>query len=178
MKRRVGTALILTVLALLAGCGQADKEKAQQRAAEARRKADEAAARAREEAHKLAREAKQEARALNHKINDALNGTGTGRGGDSSAAGQKLQRGGEDVRRAGNEAEVKLNHAALIARVKAKLANDVGLSTVTSVDVDASGRVVTLRGTVSSPEQKQQAENAVRQVNGVDRVINDLEVRP
>jgi osmotically-inducible protein OsmY len=177
MKRRLGTALVLTVLVLFAACGQADKDKAQERAAEARRKADEAAERAREEAHKLAREAKQEARALKRNIKDALNGTGTGQSGDSEA-GQKLRRGGDDLRAAGGEAEVKLNHAALIARVKAKLANDVGLSTVTSVDVDASGRVVTLRGTVSSPEQKEQAGNAVRQVSGVSRVINDLEVRP
>jgi osmotically-inducible protein OsmY len=177
MKRGLGTALVVAVLALLAGCGQGDKEKARERAAEARRRADEAAARAREEAHKLAREARQEARALNRNVKDALNGTGTGQSGDSEE-GQKLRRGGEDLRRAGSEAEVKLNRAALIARVKAKLANDVGLSTVTSVDVDASGQVVTLRGTVSSPEQKKQAENAVLEVSGVSRVINDLEVRP
>lgn len=177
MKRRLGTALVLTLLTVFAGCGQADKEKAQERAAEARRKADQAAARTKEEAHKLAREAKQEARALNRNIKDALNGSGTGQSGDSEA-GQKLRRGGGDLRAAGSEAGVKLDQAALIAKVKAKLANDVGLSTVTSVDVDASGRVVTLRGKVSSPEQKQQAENAVRQVSGVSRVINELEVQP
>ena len=177
MKRGLGTALVLTVLTLFAACGQADKERAQERAAEARRKADEATARAKEEAHRLAREAKQEARALDRNIKDALNNPGAGER-DDSHAGQKLRRGGEDLRSAGSDAEVKLSHAALIARVKAKLANEVGLSTVTSVDVDASGRVVTLRGTVSSPEQKQQAEDAVRQVNGVSRVINNLEVRP
>ncbi len=65
----------------------------------------------------------------------------------------------------------------MIAKVKAKLATDVGLSTVTGVDVDASGQVVTLRGTVSSEDEKQRAEQAVRQISGVTRVINDLTVR-
>jgi osmotically-inducible protein OsmY len=57
------------------------------------------------------------------------------------------------------------------------LAADVGLSTVTSVDVDATGQVVTLRGTVSSEDQKQQAANAVRQLSGVTNVINLLRVQ-
>lgn len=177
MRRRLGTAFIVAALAMGAACNQGDKEKARERAAEARRKADDAAARAREEAHKLAHEARQEARALDHNIKDAVNGTGGAQSGGSEAD-RKLRRGGEDLKAAGSEAAVKLDHAALITKVKAKLANDVGLSTVTSVDVDASGHVVTLRGTVSSPEQKQQAEIAARQVSGVNRVINDLEVQP
>jgi osmotically-inducible protein OsmY len=62
--------------------------------------------------------------------------------------------------------------------VKAKLATDVGVSTAASVDVDSTGQVVTLRGTVDSEEQKQQAEQAVMQVNGVTKVINLLQVKP
>lgn len=176
MKRRYGGGVLLVSLALLVGCGQSDQEKTRERAAEARRKADEGAARAREDARELAHKAKQEARALAHNIREAVNGTGSAQS-TSGEAGHKLRGAGDDLRDAGSQAQVKLDHAAMIAKVKAKLANDVGLSTVTSVDVDTSGQVVTLRGTVSSPEQKVQAENAVRQVSGVSRVINDLQVR-
>jgi osmotically-inducible protein OsmY len=65
----------------------------------------------------------------------------------------------------------------MAAKVKAKLASDVGLSTVTGVDVDTSGHVVTLRGTVSSESQKLEAERAASHVNGVEKVINDLKVQ-
>lgn len=176
MKRRLEAAFAIAVLAILSGCGQADQDKARARAAEARRKAHQAAAQARVEADKLAREAKQEARSLDRNIKDAVNGTGAPQSGGSQAR-QKLRQGGEDLKTAGSEAEVKLERAALITKVKAKLVNDVGLSTVSGVDVDATGHVITLRGTVSTPEQKQQAEFAVRQVNGVSKVINDLQVQ-
>jgi osmotically-inducible protein OsmY len=116
----------------------------------ARQQADQA----RQEARKLGNEAKQEAHQLNRQINQAL---------DSKESRQAAQ---------------KLDRAALVAKVKAKLATDVGLSTVTSVNVDATGHVVTLRGTVSSPEQKRQAERAVAQLDGVTRVVNELQVGP
>ncbi len=89
-----------------------------------------------------------------------------------------MEHGARDLRVEGDKAGAKLDHAAMIAKVKAKLATDVGLSTVTGVDVDASGRVVTLRGTVSSEQQKQQAEQSVSQISGVTKVIDDLQVRP
>src|SRR5579863_10418797 len=177
MKRRYGGAVLAISVALLGGCSPSDREKTRERTEEARRKADRGAARAREEAHELAHRAKEGAHELEHNIRDAVNGTGSAQDGNGAAR-QKLRRGSEDLRAAGSEAQVKLSHAAMIAKVKAKLANDVGLSTVTSVEVDTSGQVVTLRGTVSSPEQKQQAENAVRQVSGVTRVINELQVQP
>lgn len=143
-----GAGLAAAIVLALSSCSQSDEEKARQRAAEAREKT-------REEAHELAHQAKQAAHALNRSVNQAVNGTG-----------------------ARPSAGVKLDHAAVVAKVKAKLANDVGLSTVTGVDVDVSGDVVTLRGSVSSVEQKRGAENAARQVEGVGRVVNDLQVRP
>jgi hyperosmotically inducible periplasmic protein len=171
MKRSFGAALISAALVLLwTGCSQSDQDKARERAAEARRKA-------REEAHELAHEAKRAANAISRQINQATNDGGP-RSTAGDAAGQKLRRGGDDLRSAGDQAKVKLDRAALIAKVKAKLASDVGLSTVTSIDVDDSGQVVTLRGTVDTPEQKKQAEYAVRQVDGVTQVVNDLQVKP
>jgi len=171
MNRRFGAALLVALLALgSAACSRSDEDKARERAAEARQKA-------REEAHELAHQAKRAANDLHRQINQAMDGNGP-RSTASDGAGQKLQRGGEDLRAAGSEATVKLDRAALIAKVKAKLASDVGLSTVTRVEVDNSGQVVTLRGTVDSPEQKAQAERAVRQVDGVTKVVNDLQVKP
>jgi osmotically-inducible protein OsmY len=90
----------------------------------------------------------------------------------------KLKQGTAELRDAGAKAGVKLDQASLIAKVKAKLANDVGLSTATAVEVDARGRVVTLRGTVASEDQKQRAERAARQVDGVTTVLNELRVTP
>jgi osmotically-inducible protein OsmY len=154
---------VLAGLGLLCGqlaCSQSDRETERQREAEAREKTARATERAKEETRKLGQELKQEARQLDRNIDRALSGTGT------APPDEKLRQAG-----------VKLDHAAMIAKVKAKLAADVGLSTVTSVDVDATGQVVTLRGTVSSEDQKQSAENAVRQLSGVTKVINLLRVQ-
>lgn len=169
MIRRLGVACATALALVWSACSQSDQEKARERAAEARRKA-------REEAHELAHEAKRAANALDRQIHQSANDAAPRSGGDS--ADERLHRGGQDLREAGGKAKVKLDRAALIAKVKAKLASDVGLSTVTSIDVDGSGQVVTLRGTVDTPEQKKQAEYAVRQVNGVRDVVNELQVKP
>lgn len=153
---------------LLASCSQRDQDQARQRAAEAR-------AKAREGAHELAHEAKRAADKVNRSVNQAVNGTGARA--DRDEAKQKVRRGGEDLKVATGGAGAKLDQAALLAKVKAKLANDVGLSTVTGVDVDVNRDVVTLRGSVRSGYQKQAAEDAARQVAGVRTVVNNLEVK-
>ncbi len=171
----VFTALLL---ASIIGCSRSDQENADRKAAEAKQKARVEGQRLGDDARKLGHQAKQEASSLRQNIDRALQGTGPAQGGDTGQAGEKLRRGGHDLRVAGDQAAVKLDHAAMIAKVKAKLAGAVGLSTVTSIDVDASGQVVTLRGTVASEEQKQQAEQAVMQVSGVTRVVDQLAVKP
>ena len=170
MTRRFDAACAVAAAALFwSACSRSDEDTARQRAAEAREKA-------RQEAHSLASHAKQTAHDLKRDINQAVNSGGARPANDSAHEG--LQRGGRDLRAAGDEAKVKLDRAALIAKIKAKLASDVGLATVTSIDVDDSGQVVTLRGTVDTAEQKKQAEYAVRQVSGVRDVVNDLQVQP
>lgn len=170
MTRRFAVGLPAGMLMMLAlGCSQSDQEKARERAAEAQRKA-------RQEARALAHDAKHAARSLDRQIHQAMNGNGSGpASGDD--AGAKLRRGGDDLRAAGSQASVKIDHAAMIAKIKAKLVNDVGLSTVTRIEVNDNGQVVTLRGTVDSPEQKTQAEHAVLQVDGVTKVVNELQVQ-
>ncbi len=170
MKRTLVCGFCTLALMLFIGCSNSDRDRAHEKASEAKQKT-------RQEAHKLTQEVKQGARSLDQKIDQALKSEPVHSNG-TTEAGQKLRRGGQELRAAGGQAAVKLDHAAMIAKVKAKLASDVGLATVTSVDVDTTGQVVTLRGTVSSAEQKQQAEQAALQVNGVTRVINNLQIQP
>jgi osmotically-inducible protein OsmY len=73
---------------------------------------------------------------------------------------------------------INLDHAALITKIKSKLASEAGLDTLNSVDVSVEGSVVTLSGTVSTESQKQSAELAAAHVDGVTRVRNRLNVQP
>jgi osmotically-inducible protein OsmY len=174
---RVTVLLISTIFVIaLSGCSQSDQQTARERERQAGEKAHRAADRLDQDAKKLGREIKEEARTLNHKIGDAVNGTAPGASGAPHAE-DKVVRGSDELRVEAGQAGVKLDRAALIAKVKAKLATDVGLSTVTGVDVDTTGQVVTLRGTVDSVQQKQLAEQAALQVSGVSRVIDNLKVR-
>ena len=72
----------------------------------------------------------------------------------------------------------KLDNAALLAKVKAKLASDIGVATLTNVNVDTRGSVVTLRGTIASDTQRQEIQRTVSQVSGVTSVVNELKVAP
>ena len=176
MLRRLAIASSFIVVTVLTGCSQSNQKTAQQRADEAKAKARRAGERLNQDAKQLGHEIKQEAHTLDQKIGAALNSTGPANG-SSSESEQKVAQGGRELRVEADKAGVKLDHAAIIAKVKAKLAANVGLSTVTSVDVDATGQVVTLQGTVDSVQQKQLAEQAALQVNGVTKVINDLNVK-
>ena len=160
--------LLAGLLAMLTACRPSSRQQTDRRTAEAKRKADAEGQRLRDDAHRLGQN-----------IHQALNGTGTGASPTQSAE-EKLRRGGEDLRVAGGEAAVKLDRAAVIAKVKTKLATATGLSTVTGINVslDSSGQVVTLSGRVASEAQKSSAGQAASEVSGVTKVINDLDVRP
>ena len=67
--------------------------------------------------------------------------------------------------------------AALTSKVHTALANDVGMRTLTSINVDSEGGVVTLRGRVDSEDTKKRAEAVARRVNGVSEVKNQLQVK-
>ena len=124
---------------------------------------------ARADAHKAGAEIKQDAKELRQKVDAAVKP-------DSRSASDKLSEGVNKMEKAGSEAGVKLDHAALLAKVKAKLASDAGLDTLSKVDVGVDGSVVILSGTVSSEDQKKAAEQAASQVPGVDQVRNSLVV--
>jgi hyperosmotically inducible periplasmic protein len=66
--------------------------------------------------------------------------------------------------------------ATLTTKVKSALAADVGLKTMTNIDVDSNNGVVTLKGRVDTADQKKQAEKVAKQVDGVKSVKNQLKV--
>lgn len=177
MRRKLGWACAVGIGALSLACTSNDQQRAREEAARAKQKARHETERAGQELRKLGQAAKREAKKLHQGVDNALQG---GQPDSQAAAGaeRKLNDARQQLRTAGEHAAVKLDRAAMIAKVKAKLAMNVGLSAAASVDVDGSGEIVTLRGKVSSDEQKQQAERAVMQVNGVSRVINLLRVEP
>ena len=113
-------ACMTALSALFLSCNTADRDHARERA-------DHAGEKAREDAHKLGQEARQDFRKLDQNIQHAVNGTG------SAGAREKLRRGGEELKAATGQAAVKLDHAAMVAKVKTKLASDLGVQTVTNV---------------------------------------------
>ncbi len=72
--------------------------------------------------------------------------------------------------------EKQMNDATITASVKAKLASDLGLSTVTNVSVNVTNGVVTLAGQVNSAESKRRAGEIARNVEKVVSVNNMLQV--
>jgi hypothetical protein len=72
--------------------------------------------------------------------------------------------------------ERQTDDAGIKTRIKAKLAKDVGASTITAVEVNVTNGVVTLAGPVSSAQDKQKIEAAARSVEGVVSVTNNLQV--
>ena len=70
-----------------------------------------------------------------------------------------------------------VSDTTLTGKVKSALAADVGLKTITSINVDSeAGGVVTLKGKVDTADQKKRAEAVAKKVSGVKSVKNQLTV--
>lgn len=76
----------------------------------------------------------------------------------------------------GKTAGRNVDDATLTSSVKTRLATDK-LSSLTRVDVDTNNGVVSLNGVVESPDQRTRAQELASQVNGVNRVVNNLQVQ-
>ena len=70
-----------------------------------------------------------------------------------------------------------IDDATITSYVKAKLAADQSLSTITRIGVDTTKGVVSLNGIVDSDAQRLQAAELARQVEGVRKVDNNLQVK-
>ncbi|HSE59432.1 MAG TPA: BON domain-containing protein [Nitrospiraceae bacterium] len=69
-----------------------------------------------------------------------------------------------------------MTDSRITATVQAKLTAD-RMSNFARVDVDTERGVVNLSGIVPSAEQKSRAEDLTRQVEGVKRVNNNLQIQ-
>lgn len=72
--------------------------------------------------------------------------------------------------------EQQVNDAEITARVKAKLAEDVGAATVTNISVNATNGVVTLAGTVHSQGEESRAVSIARAIPKVAKVNDNLQI--
>jgi len=76
----------------------------------------------------------------------------------------------------GKTASQTMNDASVTAAVQTKLTTD-RMANFTRVDVDTEQGIVQLSGVVQTSEQRTRAEELTKQVNGVKRVHNNLQVR-
>jgi len=76
----------------------------------------------------------------------------------------------------GKTAGRNVDDATITGSVKSKLAADK-ISSLTRVDVDTNNGVVSLNGVVESAEQKARAQEIASRVDGVSRVVNNLQVQ-
>jgi osmotically-inducible protein OsmY len=72
--------------------------------------------------------------------------------------------------------ETQRDDTAIKMSVKAKLAADVRLSTLTNIEVNSTNGIVTLAGKVHNPDEKRFAEQVTKSVKGVVKVNNELQV--
>lgn len=71
----------------------------------------------------------------------------------------------------------QVDDAAIKTAVKAKLAADVKLSTLTNIEVNSTNGVVTLAGQVRDESDRIAAVAVARSVDGVVRVNNNLQIK-
>jgi osmotically-inducible protein OsmY len=70
----------------------------------------------------------------------------------------------------------QVQDSRITAQVKAKIAADVNLSTLTNVKIDSTNGVVTLSGEVENEGVKNRAAEIARSAEGVVSVNNNLQV--
>lgn len=70
----------------------------------------------------------------------------------------------------------QVNDLEITANVKAKLASDVGLSTIPDVSVNSTDGIVTLSGSVDSADTKARVEGIARAIPKVVRVVDNLQI--
>lgn len=70
-----------------------------------------------------------------------------------------------------------VSDSAITAQVKAKLAANAGLESA-DIHVETNNGVVTLTGTVDRIGLKDMAARTAHSVNGVKRIVNQIEVKP
>jgi osmotically-inducible protein OsmY len=120
----------------------------------------------------------EEIKINNQKIQDNLHQAGQELNKDAHNLGQSIQKGAHDLdQRVGPAARETLGDAALTTHVKARLIAAPDLGGI-RIHVSSRDGQVTLTGTVTSQEFRNQAETITRRTDGVREVINQLQVGP
>jgi osmotically-inducible protein OsmY len=101
--------------------------------------------------------------------------TARDRGVDTSRAREIGAEVGEKVAVGADRAERAVAAASLTAKIKSKMALDDTVDAA-RIDVDSSGTVVTLTGTVRSQNEKMRALQLARETEGVTSVVDRLNV--
>ena len=83
---------------------------------------------------------------------------------------------GEKTAVAANEARRAIANAQVTAKIKAKMALDESVKAL-NVNVDTTGRTVTLTGVVDSPAQRERVVRLARETDGVGEVVDHLRLR-
>ena len=83
---------------------------------------------------------------------------------------------GEKTAEVANEAKRALTDGQITAKIKAKMALDDTVKAL-AVNVDTTGPVVTVSGTVDSEAQHQRVIQLARETEGVKQVVDHLRVR-
>lgn len=91
-------------------------------------------------------------------------------------AGQKMDQAAATVKEKTEQAGDKLGDAAITAKVKTALIGEPGLKAL-KIDVDTANGVVTLTGSVDSPQNLERATQVAQAVEGVKSVDNRLNIK-
>lgn len=83
---------------------------------------------------------------------------------------------GERIAVGANRAEQMAADATLTAKIKSKMALDDNVKAI-DIDIDTTGNVVTLRGSVSSQDERQRAVRMARETDGVTSVVDQLVIQ-
>jgi osmotically-inducible protein OsmY len=164
--------VILLPLLLLVSCTEKQQTQADERAHDAKREIHKAAHELKEDAQRLAGDAKRET----EKLNDRTQSSSIDLKPDAAHAKDKLNDAADKAVEVGREATAKSGELALKARIKTALANDLGMKTLSDVDVSVNGTVATLSGTVATATDKDRAKQTVSSVSGVSQVVDRLKV--
>jgi hyperosmotically inducible protein len=74
--------------------------------------------------------------------------------------------------------KAQVDDLQIATQIKAKLASDIGPSSVTDISVNSTNGIVTLSGQVDSADVKEKAVTIARAVPKVVRVVDSLQVTP
>lgn len=110
----------------------------------------------------------------------AVLATGCGQRNSTETTGQKIDRTADKVaaatERAADKAGMAVDDATITTKVKSAVLAEPGLKSL-QIGVDTKDGVVTLSGTVDTPDMKSRAEQIAQQVNGVRSVVDNLAIK-